>query len=295
MSETPIKGRDAKDPPSDATAEQKVAASGMGGTVIDEPIPSFQKVDTEKIYKSDYNSYVVLGRDRPSHPGSGYGGQGHTGAGSVDIVAGRDGKEGEFVNNNYETDSARIVVSQKTNLDDNFKISTNFSTKAFQSSGVGIKADHIRIIGRKGIKIVTNTDEKDSFGRPIDIQSGIELVANNDDSTLQPIPLGDNLEGALIQMKSLLFDLTGIVGAFAEQQQKFDIVLANHMHNSPFFGIPTTPSPTCITQGNICQTMIATEVVAGLAKLTLKIKEYEETYLGASPLFPIKSSNNKVN
>ena len=291
----PKKSRKTNPTPDGTSVEQEVAASGIGGTPIDEPVPGFIKIDTEKVFNSGYNSYIVLGRDRPSHPGSGYGGKGHTNAGSVDIVVGREGTEGDFVNNNFTTDAARIHISQKTDLDDNFKISAGSSGKANQTSGIGLKADHVRVVGRKGIKIVTNTDERDSFGFPIDTQNGIELIANNDNTGLQPIPLGDNLEGALIELKSLLFDLTGIVGAFAEQQHKFDIALANHIHSSPFFGIPTTPSPSCITQGNICQTMIATEVIAGLANLSVKIKDYEETYLGANPLFPIKSSNNKVN
>lgn len=281
--------------PEGTTPEQELASSGLAGTPINEPIPEFIKADNEKVIQGANNTYIVLGRDRPSHLGSGYGGKGHTNAGSIDLVVGREGKEEEYVNNDFETDAARIHISQKTDIDENFSIVDGASGPAIESSAVGIKADYVRLVGRKGIKIVTNTDDKDSFGFPVDTQNGIELIANNDESDLQPIPLGDNLEGAILQLHGLVKDLSGIVGAFAEQQHKYDIILSTHVHNAPFFGIPVLPSPTCVTQGNICQTRIATDVIAALAKFTVNLKNYEETYLGSNPLFPIKSSNNKVN
>ena len=291
----PTKNVDKNTSQEGTTEDQELAASGIAGTPINEPNPTFVKADNEKMFGGPNNSYIVLGRDRPSHLGSGYGGKGHTNAGAVDIVVGRKGKEGQYANNNFKTDSARIHVSQKTDIDENFGITEGSSGSGVESSGVGVKADYVRVVGRKGVKIVTNTDEKDSFGNPVEMQNGIELIANNDDSDLQPIPLGDNLEGAMIHLHELVRDLSGIVSAFAEQQHKFDIVLATHIHNSPFFGIPTLPSPTCATQGNICQTLIATDVIAALAKFTVNLKNYEETYLGSNPLFPIKSKNNKVN
>ena len=145
--------------PEGTTEEQELAASGIAGTTIKEPSPTFIKADNEKVISGPNNSYVVLGRDRPSHLGSGYGGKGHTSAGSVDIVVGRKGKSDQYVNNNFETDSARIHISRKTDIDENFDIVDGHYGPGVESSGVGIKADYVRLVGRKGIKIVTNTDD----------------------------------------------------------------------------------------------------------------------------------------
>ena len=96
--------------------------SGVFGDVILEPIPKYIKAQSEKTY-SHGNSHIVLGRDRPASRASGYGGQGHTGCSSIDLVVGRGGPSPgatENVDPNFRSDGARIHISQKTDIDTNF-------------------------------------------------------------------------------------------------------------------------------------------------------------------------------
>ena len=87
--------------------------SGVFGDVILEPIPKYIRAQNEKTY-SQGNSHIVLGRDRPGSRASGYGGQGHTGASSIDLVVGRGGPSPDATTNvdpNFRSDGARIYIS----------------------------------------------------------------------------------------------------------------------------------------------------------------------------------------
>ena len=72
----------------ESNAEQSdgTSGSGLNCSNLPEPIPYLNQADSEVVYKNDNNASIVLGRDRPAARTSGYGGQGASGAGSVDIV-----------------------------------------------------------------------------------------------------------------------------------------------------------------------------------------------------------------
>ena len=53
-----------------------------------EPTAKYIRAAGEKVLQHG-NLSIVLGRDRPGARNSGYGGRGHTGAGTIDMVAGR--------------------------------------------------------------------------------------------------------------------------------------------------------------------------------------------------------------
>ena len=140
---------------------------------------------------------------------SGYGGSGDTHCASIDMVAGRMASnaasvtgDGEAMSTdpNFKLDAARIYISQKTDIDTNFGITDGLVGNATAKSGIGLKADGVRIVAREGIKLVTKTDMKNSQGGAVDQISGIDLIAGNDDEELQPIPLGNNLEEALVKL-----------------------------------------------------------------------------------------------
>ncbi len=238
--------------------EQSVFARGIGGDPLNEPVPQYIKTNSEKIIENGHNVSIVLGRDRPGSRLSGYGGIGHTGAGSLDIVVGRLGHKAKdfiaqgkrfWVDPDFKQDAARIYISQKTDIDENFDLANGKIGIAKTRSGIGLKADGIRIIGREGIKLVTGTDAQNSMGADIQSTLGVDIIAGNDDSDLQPMVKGNNLRNALKRIVFHLDKLNGIVDSMLMAQMTFNGALTHHFHFSPFFGLPTTPSPPVVASG----------------------------------------------
>ena len=186
---------------------------GMYCQAIEEPTPQFDRAPCEKVLGQgalpSNNCYIVLGRDRPASLASGYGGAGMTQCGMIDLVVGRQSsyknKKGirsvpgrsTITGPNFFSDAARIYISQKCNIDDYFGLAVGSErvhpisgrSNSLGRSGIGIKADHVRIIGRRHIKLITSrapvegmgrTGEKlgtggENFGDP----GGIDLIAGN--------------------------------------------------------------------------------------------------------------------
>lgn len=280
--------------------------SGIGGKKLVEPIPQFIRAPNEKVIEGENNTYIVLGRDRPKSGISGYGGIGDTQAGSIDLVVGRLGpavQSGVYVDNDFRRDSARIHISQKTDIDKNFEISEGSVGFSKAKSGIGIKADAVRIIAREGIKLVTGTDAQNSKGGAIDSVPGIDLISGNDgriaqkagDPGLQPIVKSKNTEEALDRMLELISNLGGIVSALIQAQMKYNTVLGTHYHISPFFGIPTTPSPTAIEGSITAGLNIFNDCISGLMKHKGKISATRNTYIKPHGAKYIGSRFNKVN
>ena len=161
-----------------------------------EPIPLFKTAPCEEVITGENNTWIVLGRDRPSNFASGAGGRGATQCGSIDIVVGRmagssvgiQGKD-KRVDPNFFSDAARIHISQKTNIDENFALADGSVGSKKNVSGIGLKADEVRVVGRTGIKIVTGggrgvtagrDGEVNSNGGSIDLIPTIDLIAGND-------------------------------------------------------------------------------------------------------------------
>jgi len=273
----------------------------------------------------DNNAFIVIGNDRHGSPHTGYGGKGHTQCDTIDIVAGLGGHcpvKFEDVNDepiraetnpNFYIDAARIYISQKTDIDKNFGIGDEFGKTKKKSnvgagapdeqdigkhgakSAVAIKADNIRIIGRESIRLVTGTDKFNSQGGQIGGKHGIEIVAMNETSKLQPMVLGDNLQFALTKMVDAIEATMEIFEAQMHYQSEFNQAIAQHTHLSPFFAMPTLPSEGAMVGGvkNDLKTMINTELscmshVSNMKGLILN-------YLTDSGANYILSPHNKTN
>ena len=162
----------------------------------------FKKAENETIYPSEQSSaQIVFGTDRSDSFLSGYGARGSNRAASIDLVVGRmasvregkgpkRGKDGIVrVDNSFAADAARIYISQLTDIDKDFHISPGRSGVMKGRSGIGIKADGVRIIGREGVKIVTGrmrgvkfggkNGETNSLGGKLPRAATIELIAGN--------------------------------------------------------------------------------------------------------------------
>jgi len=236
----------------------RTSAAGVAGDKILEPVPLLNKTKSEVEIKNENNASIILGRDRKSGKDTGYGGRGETQCGSIDIVVGRMGADprqtspdGErlLADPNFKLDSARIYMSQKTDIDNYFGLTPGRVGSSKTKSGLAMKADAIRVISRDGIKLVTKTDARNSQGGKVHSLAGIDLIAGNNDADLQPMVKGDNLIEALDHLVNHVDKLNGIVDAFLMSQMELNAFITTHFHISPFLGFPTSPSPTVLGPG----------------------------------------------
>ena len=203
---------------------------GTAGSNRKEPIPTLNTVGVEKVV-SQYNSWIVLGKDRSSSPISGKVGHGSTQASSIDIVVGRKNNTKDkppsletAVDPDFFDDAGRIYLTQKGDIDNYFGIAsgTENNLTSQEKSGIGIKADHVRLYGREHIKIVTGQSQNsgaqedlNSLGKTIGKVGRIDFIAGNyndfvsNPSKLQPLVKGENL---VELQKELLETLRELVG-----------------------------------------------------------------------------------
>jgi hypothetical protein len=153
-------------------------------------------------------------------------------------------------------DAARIYISQMTDIDNNFKLKDGAIGNSIGKSGIGIKADAVRIIGNEGVKIVTNSDGVNSYGQPL-TNKGIDLIANNrarrdnaeyyqdgrktwlkSGPTLQPLVKGDNLRACLDEIVEEMLKLQSTMQGFVNQVIDVNTALGNHRHPPT---VPTVP------------------------------------------------------
>tara|TARA_R110000796_G_scaffold82182_1_gene180507 strand:+ start:896 stop:1858 length:963 start_codon:yes stop_codon:yes gene_type:complete len=230
--------------------KERIFIEGMSGNKKLEPTPNYNKSDCEIIAaEGENNTQIVMGRDRPSSKFSGYGGRGDTHCGSIDIVAGRMGNEVRsedssgnkvFTDPHFTKDAARIYISQKTDIDKNFNLAEGAVGMAETRSGIAIKADGVRIVAREGIKLVTQVDKLNSLGGKVLAIKGIDLIAGNDDSDLQPLVKGQNLLELLRYMVEDIRKLTGMINSLTTASIKMNSVLAAHTHPILPGGNPVT-------------------------------------------------------
>lgn len=176
-----------------------------------EYVPTYKMGDGK--YINHANSHIILERDRPNTRGSGYSEQ--DGASAIDIVVGLQGVEPSALSAvdknmgsstvNRPGDSARIYISQKCDIDDYFGLPEGEMTNDISAgtSGIAIKADNVRLIARKGIKIVTGTQAPETIlgnGQKSSVQVGVELMSRGGLTKGQPMVLGGNLLNCLEEM-----------------------------------------------------------------------------------------------
>lgn len=200
----------------------------------------FNKLNSEIVFPSLEKgpANIVIGKDRVDQKDRGYGAINPAGRSeTIDLVVGRhsssrngDGPQDEtWVNNNFFTDAARIYISQMTDIDLNFGLDVSLRRESKARSGIAIKADGVRIIGREGVRIVTGRamvaagkdGETNSFGGKLEPVPPIELVAGNMASNvrtvfteplrtpkqvkyLQPVVMGDNMVEAMEDLLDLI-------------------------------------------------------------------------------------------
>ena len=159
--------------------------------------------------KSNQGAYISMGQIPPGGLATGYGAKGIP-ADAIDLVVGRnassnggDGpKEGAVVSNNFLTDAARIYISRLCDIDIIFGIATDNPAVSWARSGIGIKADGVRIHGREGVKIIT--------GKMDNAVAGIRGESNSMGGAIMPAPKIDLIAGNCLAVKSSLKSSTKI-------------------------------------------------------------------------------------
>jgi hypothetical protein len=232
--------------------------NGLGGKYLLEPVPTYLQTQSEEVLSNRNGAFIVLGRDRPASRLSGYGGIGDTQAASIDIVVGRMGAYPKEVNDDgeklmaepdFKIDSARIYISQKTDVDKNFKLAGGRVGSSTARSAIALKADGIRIMGREGIKLITTTDRLNSQGGRIKSVTGIDLIAGNDSSDLQPLVKGDNVVEAIDMIIGYLTDIAEVMQGVVTSQLALNIALQNHTHVLPPQAVFSPPTPIPVPIG----------------------------------------------
>jgi len=309
-----------------ADPKQLTYAKGIGGDPLEEPLPNYVQTSSEEIISGKNNTYIVLGRDRPGGRMSGYGGRGDTQAGAIDIVVGRMGSKVSECNKNgkkvwvdpmMDMDAARIYISQKTDVDYNFKLAPGSMgspglapprglsgpAKPRPTSAIAVKADNLRFISREGIKIVTEgqnvlTSQSTSPKRQI---YGVDIIAGNSDVgkdfELQPMVRGKNLKVALDEMAERIKQLNAIVLRMLRYQHSYNKQLSDHFHWSPFqvTGNETTTMSFAVNTMGQLTLDSHNSVMEDLKSHYDSINTLKETYLQYSGDFYINSRHNNVN
>jgi len=204
------------------------STAGQQGTRRVEPIITYDEADREKVISND-DSYIVLGGDRISSKSDGYAMQGETRAHMIDLVVGRDPTLSG--NPSFEGDAARIYISQKTDIDRSLGLVAGNVMSPKRFSGVAIKADGVRIVARQGIKLVTmGKGTKSSHGEKSGTFTGIDLIANNDDTDMEPIAKAYKTADALKKIIKAVESTSTLLGNFMDAQMSFNRVLMTHGH-----------------------------------------------------------------
>jgi hypothetical protein len=219
-------------------------------------VPNLMVLPNERLIKKG-NASIRFGKDRTTNRFTGFGGKGQSHCAAIDIVAGTRGwcaqkrnkkKKETVVNPDFKLDSARIYISQKSDVDTYFGlVEGDVGNTSFEAprSTVALKADTIRVIARENIKLVTRTDSFNSQGGELSNQLkkgyGINLIAMNDDSDLQPMVKGDNLVECLEGIVQMITNLAKVVENKLSYDQNFFTAVQNHTHMTAFYGTESAP------------------------------------------------------
>ena len=278
--------------------------TGMAGADYFETIVPFNDFTCETVIKGKNDSYIVLGRDRYGNELEGKGPTGEAKCSMVDIVVGRWGgwfpekdsnTDDNLLDPSFALDSARIYICQRTDVDEYFNIARDSSHNFVNRSAIAVKADNVRILSRESIKLVTKVDDKNSLNMDI-ANYGIDLIALNDDSDMQAIPKGKNLEQCIKRLTHHVRALNKVVKGFLTYQVKFNRAVQEHVHISPFWGDDTSPS---IVLESIDGPSIIKELQektdTSLNKNMRNLNAFEMTYLEPSGAKYINSNFNRTN
>ena len=278
-----------KDQLEQAEKNKKFGKTGIAQGRTIEPEPFYEKGQAEKIISGFNNNFMILGQDRPGHKFTGGGAKGATQSGRIDLIAGmgatfrhKNGTygppcSGTIMNPNFAMDAARVYISQKSDLDRYMGLAEVDGQAPPGRSGIGLKADVIRIHARQDIKIVTGRarvrgtgkdGERLSTGGKNDVVGTISFIAGNYTDAdkgfimsaydpkklpgikrrkkLQPIPKGDNLAECLEDIIDAIAQLQSQAAQNTGYIREMSFQLMTHIHTGATGPVST---PLIINKG----------------------------------------------
>ena len=278
----------------------------MHSAHVPQPRIIFDKAENEKVI-SNQNAYIVFGTDRPTTKASGFGAIGAI-SDTIDIVVGRlasaRGGMGPcdeiYTGNNFAADAARIYISRLTDLDTNFGIATEKTGAPPARSGIAMKADHIRIMGREGVKIITGgmqgvkgyglKGETNSLGGRLESAPRIDLIAGNNVGVrrvwgglfnpidkidyLQPVVKGENMVRCLEELSDVLDNVLAAILNLAIATSMGFTAIASAASSRRLFGVSSaagSPVP-----------MIVSFVTSPTYQTRIKKVNWETNYLNSN-------------
>jgi hypothetical protein len=142
--------------------------------------------------------------------------------------------EDKRVNPSAEMDAARMYISAMCDVDDQFNLPEGKTGKPQGKSAAVLKADHTRIVGREGLKLVTGVDKFNSKHKPVISVPPIELIAGNvRPDQLEPIPKGHKLVAALNSIVDRMNQIQSALQNFLQFQMELNCHVMAHVHPSP--------------------------------------------------------------
>ena len=169
------------------TLEERISSGDVPNTIPTDAGIFHRRVRQKRLFyikgANEYvinnaGGYVVFGTDRTGTNAEGEGAIGAQKASAIDICVGRMSgvkkgqglRDGAMVGASFSGDAARVYISQLTKIDKAFGLAEGVSGKKGgipgldeggpgPASGIGIKADDVRLIGRRSIKIVTGRQQ----------------------------------------------------------------------------------------------------------------------------------------
>jgi hypothetical protein len=208
----------------------------------------------------------------------------------------QNAKDPQVANPNFNLDAAYIYISQRADIDKYLRLKDGSIGQSEDASAIAIKADSIRIIGDRGIKLVTRRFGKDSKNQTIFTTAGIDLIAGNDDEDLQPMLKGTNTISSLEKVSEVIDNFIDIMQEMIYYHAEACTVIANHQHLTNTPGSPTLPSETDITTVNMRNNIVFTQTtLQKLDSLRKDIKKYKGDYLDTLGEFYIASYYNNTN
>jgi len=314
--EKAVETKEKQDPENDLglTPEEQAAASGAAlNTPKAEQQIRIDQDTNEKI--EQHNNAMTRYRQSGPRPNSGeiliVTGE----ASAMKNVAPVDPKTKEqlrYSGNPTRTAASTVVIGTKTNVAKKAGVAAGSTPHPDEpQANVFVGSDYITLDGTSGIKLVTKRKPTNAKGGSMMTVSGVEIIAGNDDSDLQPLVKGDNLADALDELSVLITNIVGTMHAFFETQNQFNIELKGHRHMdilTMMVGCSAGKGPTGLSDGKTRESVEVqrkgNKTCSDISEYSLpdceihirKLKNWSLRYLSKTDQeHYINSNHNKVN
>ena len=284
----------------------KARLSGVGVNGVRDTFPKRNDTEAEVVYRGNGNSLIVLGKDRENTEISGYGGKGYGRTGMIHLVAGHfganlnlykeDPNNPQVADPNFAIDSSYIYISQKADIDNYLNLATGSVGNTRKTSALALKSDSLRLVGDRGIKLVTRVNSLDSFRHPILQAKGIDLIAGNDDTDLQPMIKGENMISSMDRLVTLMRTTVEAIMDIIHYQSDANRATSLHEHMTNVPGSPSLPlKEDLISSNQRASLAFDTTINNRLDGIVKNLEIFRTTYLDKSGETYIASRYNNTN